>query len=336
VFSLYNGNVILKYGKMEKEYSIIYMGTPEFAVEPLKKLLENSYKVAAVVTVADKPAGRGLKLQASPVKQFATEHNIPVLQPDKLKDPVFIEEIKSYNADLFIVVAFRKLPDVIWKLPPMGCFNLHGSLLPQYRGAAPINHAIINGETTTGVTTFFLNEEIDTGKVIMQKEIPIGPDETAGELHDRMMVTGAEVVIETVKMIFTNEVKAVEQSDMTPSLKDIPLKSAPKIFRNDCRINWDNKASDVHNFIRGLSPYPGSYSMVTAENGESELKVLKSTLTTIPSVGQPGSLQIEKSKLLVACNDFYIRIDSVQPAGKRPMPVADFLNGQRGNLTSFR
>lgn len=320
---------------MEKEYSIIYMGTPEFAVEPLKRLLENSFKVAAVVTVADKPAGRGLKLQASPVKQFAIEHNIPVLQPDKLKDPVFIEELKSYNADLFIVVAFRKLPDVVWKLPPLGCFNLHGSLLPQYRGAAPINHAIINGETTTGVTTFFLNEEIDTGKVIMQQEISIGPDENAGELHDRMMVTGADMVVETVKKIFSNEAQAVEQSAMADSLSDTPLKGAPKIFRDDCRIKWDNKASDVHNFIRGLSPYPGSYSMVNAENGESELKVLKSALTSIPSAGQPGSLKIEKSTLLIACKDFFVQVLTVQPAGKRPMPVTDFLNGQRGNLISF-
>lgn len=335
-----------------KDNAIIYMGTPDFAVEPLKRLIAESYHIAAVVTVADKPAGRGLKLHYSPVKQFAIEHNIPVLQPLKLNDPAFIEELKEFNADLFIVVAFRKLPEAVWKLPRLGCFNLHASLLPQYRGAAPINHAVINGETTTGVTTFFLNDEIDTGKIIKQREINIGPDETAGELHDRMMNIGADLVAETVEAIFSNNFTATDQKDKVANAdykkdaeqssyltnvgdNNIELKKAPKIFRNDCRINWQQDALEIHNFIRGLSPYPGSFSILSTREGESELKVLKSALTNMPNQGEAGNVIYENSKLLIGCSDLYLELLTVQPAGKKAMPSSDFLRGMRSEIISF-
>lgn len=333
-----------------KDHAIIYMGTPDFAVEPLRKLIDESYRVAAVVTVADKPAGRGLKLHHSPVKQFALEHNIPVLQPVKLNEPSFIEELKGYNADLYIVVAFRKLPEAVWKLPQLGCFNLHASLLPQYRGAAPINHAVINGETITGVTTFFLNDEIDTGKIIKQRVIPIGADETAGELHDKMMVIGADLVIETVDAIFNNNFTATDQSDKMEirlqgfdSISDATgitsnkteIRKAPKIFRNDCRINWHQNASIIHNFIRGLSPYPGSYSVMTSREGDNELKVLKSIQTNVPNSAKPGNVIIDNSRLLVGCSDRYLELHTVQPSGKKAMLSADFLRGLRSEISSF-
>ncbi len=309
---------------MKQDRSIVYMGTPDFAVEPLKMLLDKQFNVTAVVTVADKPAGRGLKVHSSPVKEFAIQHHLPVLQPLKLNDPDFVEQLKSINADLFIVVAFRKLPEVIWKMPIAGCFNLHASLLPQYRGAAPINHAVINGERTTGVTTFFLNDEIDTGKIIMQRETPIGPDETAGEVHDKLMLIGAELVVETVEAIFNGTHSSVNQTN-----DYIELKKAPKIFREDCKINWEQTSTSVHNFIRGLSPYPGAFGTLTTSDGVKELKVLKSALTGMATSLDSGTVKIENNKLLVACDDEFIEITMVQPAGKRSMPVSDFLRGSR-------
>lgn len=304
------------------------MGTPDFAVEPLKQLLENSFNVKAVVTVADKPAGRGLKVHTSPVKEFAIKNGIDVLQPVKLSDPQFIADLKNYHADLFIVVAFRKLPEAVWKLPPLGCFNLHASLLPQYRGAAPINHAVINGEKKSGVTTFFLNDQIDTGKIIMQQEVNIGPDETAGELHDKLMIAGSQLVVETVEAIFNNSCRPIEQ----PSSSEDDLKPAPKIFRSDCKINWGQPAKAIHNFIRGLSPYPGAFTAVTTQQGESELKVLKSALTDLQNYEKSGELKIEKNRLMIGCLDKYIQIITVQPAGKKAMPVSDFLRGLRGEI----
>lgn len=322
--------VFIIQGTMEQEHSIIYMGTPEFAVEPLKRLLDKKYKIAAVVTVADKPAGRGLKVHTSPVKVFAQQHQLPVLQPLKLNDPDFIDELKRLNADLYIVVAFRKLPESVWKLPRSGCFNLHASLLPQYRGAAPINHAVINGEKTSGVTTFFLNDEIDAGKIIMQRELAIGPDETAGELHDRLMYLGSELVIDTVESIFSNTHTPVNQIDYTAELK-----KAPKIFRDDCKINFKQAASSIHNFIRGLSPYPGAFGVLSTSEGLKELKVLKSALTGIHSSGEQGRIIIEHNKMMVACQDEFIELTIVQPAGKKAMSVSDFLRGNRGEISSF-
>ncbi len=315
---------------MKQDRSIVYMGTPDFAVEPLKRLLEKQFYVKAVVTVADKPAGRGLKVHSSPVKEFALQQQIPVLQPLRLNDPEFVEQLKALNADLFIVVAFRKLPEVIWKLPKAGCFNLHASLLPQYRGAAPINHAVINGEKTTGVTTFFLNDEIDTGKIIMQRETAIGPDETAGEVHDRLMLIGAELVTETVEAIFNDAHTSVNQPDI-----NIELKKAPKIFREDCMINWAQSATSVHNFIRGLSPYPGAFGTLTTSDGVKELKVLKSALIGKTSSLEPGTAIIDNNKMLVACNDEFIEILMVQPAGKRSMQVSDYLRGSRFEILKF-
>lgn len=344
----------------KKDFGIIYMGTPDFAVEPLRKLVNGGYNIKAVVTVADKPSGRGLKVHSSPVKLFAIDHSIPVLQPLKLSDPEFINELKSFDADLFIVVAFRKLPEIVWRMPPEGCFNLHASLLPQYRGAAPINHAVINGETTTGVTTFFINNEIDAGNIIMQKETHIGPDETAGELHDRLMLIGADLVVDTVEAIINGTYRVIVQPDLTHS-SDVPdyivpdasgnqsgnlssetvkevteIKKAPKIFRDDCKINWHNHASTIHNFIRGLSPYPGAFSILLTSEGEKELKVLKSALNESIEKSEPGSLIIDRNRLFVSCQDAIIELLTIQPAGKKSMSAGEFLRGNRIELFNMR
>lgn len=315
------------------------MGTPEFAVAPLKKLIEHNYNVVAVVTVPDKPAGRGLKMQSSPVKQFAEENNIPVLQPVKLNDEEFIESLKSINASLFIVVAFRKLPQVVWSLPSLGCFNLHASLLPRYRGAAPINRAVMNGETTTGVTTFFINEEIDTGKIIRQSELSIDPDETAGEVHDRLMELGAELVVETTEAIFMNQFTATDQniiiSQQTNLTEMKELKKAPKIFREDCKINWQLKSSVVHNFIRGLSPYPGAFGVLRTENGDKEVKVLRSRRTGILSKESPGMVNVNGEQLYVATEDYDLELLKLQPAGKKAMTSAEFIRGNKNKLLDF-
>lgn len=312
------------------------MGTPEFAVAPLQKLIENQYNVSVVVTVADKPSGRGLKLHSSPVKDFAVDHDIPVLQPLKLSDPDFLSKLKEFNADLFIVVAFRKLPESVWKMPPLGCFNLHASLLPHYRGAAPINHALINGEEVTGVTTFFLNEEIDKGKIIKQRKVDIGDDETAGELHDRLKTIGSEVVLETVDAIFNDNFTAIDQDgvDSIPKISE-PLKNAPKIFRSDCKINWQQPAITIHNFIRGLSPYPGAYGELLTNETIRELKVIKSSLTGITSDQDPGIIQIKEGRFLIACQNEYIELLLIQPVGKKVMSASEFLRGNRGEISRF-
>lgn len=319
------------------------MGTPEFAVAPLKKLIDHNYHIAAVVTVPDKPAGRGLKMQASPVKQFAAEHEIPVLQPVKLNDLEFLAALKQLNASLYIVVAFRKLPEAVWSLPPLGCFNLHASLLPQYRGAAPINHAVINGERTTGATTFFIDDQIDTGKIILQREMPIGDDETAGEVHDRLMVLGAELVVETTEAILSNNFTATEQQFVTPSGNNSganssvgnELNKAPKIFRENCRINWHQKSSVIHNFIRGLSPYPGAYGILNTSDGDKEFKALKSTLTNTPSKESPGMVKIAGDHLYVSTLDNEIELIIIQPSGKKAMTTAEFIRGNKSLLIGF-
>lgn len=307
------------------------MGTPEFAVEPLKRLLDNNYPIAAVVTVADKPAGRGLKVQSSPVKQFAEINNIPVLQPLNLSDPDFVQELKNINANLYIVVAFKKLPKVVWQLPELGCFNLHASLLPDYRGAAPINHAVINGESKSGVTTFFINDEIDTGAIIKQVITEIGVNETAGELHDKLKDIGADLVVETVESIFNNNYSLTYQ--LTDDLTQ--LKKAPKIFRKDCKINWQQPSVKVHNFIRGLSPYPGAFGTMSTPEGENDLKVLKSALTNIPAGNKYGEIEIQGNELFVSCSDMLIRILEVQPSGKKSMTAADYLRGNMQKLGYF-
>lgn len=340
------------------------MGTPDFAVEPLKSLISGGFNVVAVVTVADKPAGRGLKLHESPVKQFVIQHNlnvadkkvtayqqpdektkptsavveqsqgiIKILQPVKLSEPDFINELRELNADLFIVVAFRKLPQVVWQMAPLGCCNLHASLLPQYRGAAPINHAVINGETITGVTTFFIDEQIDTGNIILQKQVPIGPDETAGEVHDKLMETGAGLVVETVKAIQEGGYVAKSQSAEGSLTQH---KVAPKIFRDDCRIDWHKPAFEVHNKIRGLSPFPGAFSVLVSNESEKEVKIHRTHKTALKSDLLPGEIMQEKNKLFVMCHDEMLEIISLQLPGKKMMQTEEFLRGNRTVLIKFK
>lgn len=307
------------------------MGSPEFAVESLRQLFENNYEIAAVVTVPDKPAGRGLKLKESAVKRFAVGLGIPVLQPQSLKNPEFINELRSLNANLFVVIAFRKLPEEVWMMPEHGTFNLHASLLPNYRGAAPINHAIINGENVTGVTTFFINSEIDTGKIILSQSVDIGPDQTAGELHDQLMVAGAGLVLKTVKSIEDGTCRAKVQSDRIETLK-----SAPKIFRQDCKINWSKSAFEIHNLIRGLSPFPGAYSNFESAKHISEVKILRSVICNSEEKLLPGDVKvIDGERLWVSCSDGFLEILQLQAAGKRAMMTADFLRGIKSDYLHF-
>ncbi len=305
---------------------IIFMGTPIFAVATLKKLVKENYNIVAVVTSADKPAGRGQQVQESEVKQFAKQHNIPVLQPEKLKSQEFIEQLKLLNPDLQIVVAFRMLPEVVWQLPKYGTFNLHASMLPQYRGAAPINHAIINGENQTGVSTFFLEQDIDTGKIIFQEAIPIEPDELAGELHDRMMEIGANLVVRTVAAIGKGEISKISQADFIK--KGEVLKTAPKIFRANCKINWDLDGMAIHNHIRGLSPYPAAWTELHRENGEViALKIHKSKFTPATAndkVFKAGSI-IEHFKIYTLTG--ILEVLEVQAAGKKKIKASEFLLG---------
>ena len=311
---------------MEKKIRIAYFGTPEFAASQLDAILKAGYEVAVVVTMPDKPAGRGRKIQYSDVKKTALEHNLPLLQPEKLKDPMFLEQLASFHSNLFIVVAFRMLPAVVWQMPELGTFNLHASLLPQYRGAAPINFAIINGETETGLTTFFLNEEIDKGAVIMREKVAIRPDETAGELHDELMVLGNQVVVETIKKIEKGEVCALPQDEMTEGQ---PLKPAPKISKEFCNVDWSQDCQTVYNHIRGLSPYPAAHTSILSENGEViELKIFSSVIETcLPEVPIGSVVTDNKKYLKIALKDGFIHLTQVQQAGKKAMPIADFLRG---------
>ena len=309
-----------------QQLRIIFMGTPIFAVATLKKLVKENYNIVAVVTSADKPAGRGQQVQESEVKQFAKQHNIPVLQPEKLKSQEFIEQLKLLNPDLQIVVAFRMLPEVVWQLPKYGTFNLHASMLPQYRGAAPINHAIINGENQTGVSTFFLEQDIDTGKIIFQEAIPIEPDEVAGELHDRMMEIGANLVVRTVAAIGKGEISKISQADFIK--KGEVLKTAPKIFRANCKINWDLDGMAINNHIRGLSPYPAAWTELHRENGEViALKIHKSKFTPATAndkVFKAGSI-IEHFKIYTLTG--ILEVLEVQAAGKKKIKASEFLLG---------
>jgi methionyl-tRNA formyltransferase len=305
---------------MSKRLRIIFMGTPDFAVASLKSLVACKSNVIAVITAPDKPAGRGQKLVASPVKQYAEQQNIPVLQPEKLKNQEFLDTLKSLNADLQVVVAFRMLPEVVWRMPRLGTFNLHGSLLPQYRGAAPINWAIINGETETGVTTFFIEKEIDTGKIIFKDTEPIYPDDDAGTVHDRLMEKGAKLVVKTVNAIENGDYPQQDQPE-PPNIK-----SAPKIFRETCEIDWDQPAVKIRDFIRGLSPYPAAW---TTLNGLS-CKILRAHITDKKNLDKPGSVETDnKSYLQFAAADYWIAIELLQLEGKKRMETADFLRGTK-------
>ena len=307
---------------------IIYMGTPDFAVEPLRRLVEAGKNIVAVVTMPDKPAGRGHKIQFSPVKEYALSVNLPILQPVNLKDPEFVEELRSYQADLQIVVAFRMLPEIVWNMPPLGTFNLHASLLPQYRGAAPINWAVINGETETGITTFFLQHEIDTGNIIMQQKITIAPDDNAGIVHDKLMMLGADLVLKTVNQIESGNVASIPQPEGE-------LKPAPKIFKDTCRINFNTTAETVRNLVRGLAPYPAAWiELADAEENTTNMKIYEVSKELCTPSHPAGTLICDGKKILkVAVQDGYIHLDQVQLAGKKRMPSADLMRGT--NLTQY-
>ncbi len=315
---------------MEKNIKIAYFGTPEFAASQLEAILQAGYEVAVVVTMPDKPAGRGRKIQYSDVKKTALEHNLPLLQPEKLKDPAFLEQLAAYQANLFIVVAFRMLPAVVWQMPELGTFNLHASLLPQYRGAAPINFAIINGETETGLTTFFLNEEIDKGAVIMREKVSIRPDETAGELHDELMLLGNRVVVDTIKKIESGDVQALPQEQL---LENQPLKPAPKISKEFCNVDWNSDCQTVYNHIRGLSPYPAAHTQLQSDNGEViDLKIYAAEMETCTPNIVTGTVATDNKKYLkIALRDGFIHLTHVQQAGKKAMPISDFLRGTQLN-----
>ena len=301
---------------------IVFMGTPDFAVESLKALVESgSCEVVAVITAPDKPSGRGLVMNETPVKKYAISKGIPVLQPEKLKNHQFLEELRSYQADLQIVVAFRMLPEVVWNMPPLGTFNLHGSLLPQYRGAAPINWAVINGETETGVTTFFLQQEIDTGNVIFAEKTPILIDDNAGTIHDKLMMIGASLVVKTVESIKSGNYPQIPQ-DMS-----LELKSAPKIFKETCQINWNLSAENIHNFVRGLSPYPASWTILN----DKTCKIYKTEIGEIANdSAEIGSFKTDgKTYLDFRSADNWIKVKELQLEGKKRMGIEEFLRGFR-------
>jgi methionyl-tRNA formyltransferase len=304
--------------------TIVFMGTPEFAVASLKALINAGYNVTAVITAPDKPAGRGMQLQQSAVKQFAVAQNISVLQPLKLKDPDFLTDLESLHADLQVVVAFRMLPEVVWNMPPMGTINVHGSLLPQYRGAAPINWAVINGETETGVTTFKLQHAIDTGNILMQEKMAIGENETAGEVHDHMKELGAELLVKTVNGL-TNGTLAEKRQD-TLLKNEVDLKHAPKIFTDTCRIDWQQDVNRIHNLIRGLSPYPGAFTTLN----NKILKIFRSEKEFAAHSLEAGSMHTdEKTFLKFACEGGFIHVRELQLEGKKRMHTEDFLRGHR-------
>lgn len=315
-----------------KPLRLVFMGTPDFAVASMEALVKANCNIVAVVTAPDKPAGRGMKLQESPVKKFALRHHIKILQPEKLKNPEFINELKSLKADLQIVVAFRMLPETVWNMPPMGTINVHASLLPQYRGAAPINWAIINGEKETGITTFKLQQEIDTGNILLQEKIEIGENETAGELHDKLKELGACVLLETVEGLENSTLQERPQSTDNGLLSSVDsglspiLHSAPKIFTKTCIIDWNKNANEIHNLIRGLSPYPAAFT----ELGDKTIKIFRSEIEMILPTTRIGHWESDKKTYLkFACADGYILLKDVQLEGKKRMTIEEFLRGYR-------
>lgn len=308
------------------------MGTPEFAVGTLKSLVDGGYQVVAVVTQPDKPVGRHQdRLQPSAVKQYALQQGIPVLQPVKMKDPAFVEELRNYKADLQVVVAFRMLPEVVWAMPRFGTFNVHAALLPQYRGAAPINWAIINGETTTGVTTFFLDKNIDTGKIILQASFEIKDDYNVEDVYNGLMELGASMALKTIDLIVEHngDVPAIDQATLSQPATE--LHSAPKIFKETCQINWQQGCKQIYDFVRGLSPYPGAWTTLCAANGsETVVKIYKTAKTNLPSTATVGTIEAAKGHLYVATTTCQLELIELQVAGKKRMAAKDFLNGFRG------
>ena len=311
-----------------KEIRIVFMGTPDFAVAPLKELVDKNYNVVGVITAADKPAGRGKKLRESALKIYAKEQGITILQPEKLKDPEFNLQLKDLNPDLQIVVAFRMLPELVWQLPNLGTFNLHASLLPQYRGAAPINWAIINGEKKTGLTTFLIDKEIDTGKILLQEEVEIANTDNAGSLHDKMMQKGAKLVAQTVNLISEGGVNPKQQNELISNIST--LKAAPKIFKNDCKINWEQTGEKIYDFIRGLSPYPAAWTVFQSINSD---KILSAKIFETEWIKDNHDFILseivsdKKSYFHVAVPDGFLAIKSIQLEGKKRMNITDFLRG---------
>ena len=309
-----------------KDLRIIFMGTPDFAVASLSALVEKGYRVVGVVTAPDKPAGRGQKLQQSAVKIYALANNLTILQPEKLKDENFLTELKSLKPDLQIIVAFRMLPEVVWKLPTLGTFNLHGSLLPRYRGAAPLNWAVMNGDTESGVTTFLLKQEIDTGNILFWEKVPVSPDQTVGELHDQLMVIGAELVVKTVNALADGSAIPIAQEKLEIEPEKL---HAPKIYKEDCRINWELESQINHNKVRGLSPYPTAWTELSAPDKETiSLKIFRTILEKNLPAYPPGTILSDQKKWMkIACFDGYLQITDLQLAGKKRMGIEEFLRG---------
>ena len=313
-------------GYTKNSLKIVFFGTPDFAVESLDRLVKGGYNIVGVVTMPDKAAGRGHKMFQSPVKEYALEHGLKLMQPVNLKDPEFVEELKSLEADLQIVIAFRMMPEVVWNMPPLGTFNLHASLLPKYRGAAPINWAVMNGDTETGVTTFFLKHEIDTGDIIQQERIEISETDNVGIVHDKLMILGAGMVVETVDAIIAGTIKPIPQEDLLT--KDEEPTPAPKIFKETCMIDFNRSAREVYNHIRGLSPYPAAWTMIKDSVGnEYALKIYETELPSEMIIGKPGNVVATKDTLTFACVNGSIEVKSLQLAGKKRMTTAEFLRG---------
>lgn len=318
----------------EKLPRIVFMGTPEFAVPSLDALFRAGYPIAGVVTAPDKPAGRGLQLTLSPVKRYAEDKDIVVLQPDSLKEDYFIEDLQALNGDLFVVVAFRMLPEIVWQMPPMGTVNLHASLLPQYRGAAPINWVLINGEKETGVTTFFIEKDIDTGNILKQASMPLTGNTLAGELHDQLMMIGANLLLETVSDISEGTIRPIPQSEIIKP--GMILKPAPKLNRDDGHIDWKDPALKIHDQIRGLSPVPGAWTQFLTDSGYSfGMKILETEIDAAAQWGYPGEVLFEKpNKLWIQTGSGSLRVKKLQQAGKKAMVIAEFLRGFREQILS--
>ncbi len=307
---------------------IIFLGTPDFAVPTLEAVITNGFDVVAIVTAPDRPAGRGLQMRSSPVKECALKHNIPVLQPEKLRDEEFLKLLKSYNADLQVVVAFRMLPEIVWNMPKLGTWNLHASLLPNYRGAAPINHAVINGETETGLSTFKLVQAIDQGAIAHQVILKIGENETAGDLHDRMMVEGSHLMVKTLKQIDEETIVLKEQD----AFNLLEVKEAPKLTSAFCQVNFSNTAANVHNHIRGLSPFPGAHCILVNGSERIPIKLYRTILSDLPLADSIlGIVHIQDEHIYVCCNDAWLEILELQLAGKKRMGANDFIKGFRSS-----
>lgn len=320
----------------KEDLKIVFLGTPDFAVESLRRMHEGGYNVVGVVTMPDKPAGRGKHMAASPVKEYAVANGLKVMQPEKLKDEAFVEELRGLGADLFVVIAFRMLPEVVWRMPRLGTFNLHASLLPRYRGAAPINRAVMNGDKETGVTTFFLKHEIDTGDVIAREKISIGEDENVGSVHDRLMILGADLTIDTIDHIIKGDLKPIPQSGMEGGEVPTP---APKIFKDTCRMDWGKSAREIHNHVRGLSPYPTAWcELLDGDELQGTMKVYATTVVDEETPGTPGKAMVNRGDgtIVVECGKGRISLQEIQAPGKKHMPTGDWLRGCRLEKISFR